>query len=214
MAFPSYCFCGTDEDDLWGINHTFHNKHTAKSDEVYINVITPKGRDLQGPLVVFDSSGVLFKTHSLARGSNSNRLKAGGNGDTPTGKTSTWYEKKHIGDSRYGNHGLIYLHGIEGDFKVATKNGRSGIAIHGGHTTNYRGQIVDTGKLFGTYGCVRVYNEKIKELVALYNDLKNQGKKIYCYIEDYDGDIKDVYKFYKMKVDAKDSSRGKRYSHQ
>ena len=117
-----------------GINHTYDNKLKAKANEVYINVITPKGRDLQGPLVVFDNSGILFKTHSLARGSNSDRLTGGGNGDTPTGKTSTSYNpKSHVGEWSYGKHGLIYLSGLTGEFKTATNKGRAGIAIHCGH---------------------------------------------------------------------------------
>ncbi|MFK8267022.1 hypothetical protein [Capnocytophaga cynodegmi] len=192
------------------INHTFDKKITAEKDEVYINVIAPRQRHLQGPMIVFDSSGILFKTHSLCRGTNGNRLKAGGNGDTPVGKAATSYDKRHIGDSRYGNHGVIDLSGLTGEFLQATKNGRNGIAIHCGHTAGYKGQIVDTGKLMNTFGCIRIYNSEMEKLVKLYNELKGKGKKIYCYIEDYEGNISDVYKYYEMEVDPKDESRTKR----
>ena len=40
--------------------------------------------------------------------------------------------------------------------------------------------------------------------------LDKKGKKIYCYIEDYDGDITNVYKYYGMEVDPKDKPRKKR----
>ena len=36
--------------------------------KVYIDVITPKNRDKEGPLVVFDNKKILFITHSLCRG--------------------------------------------------------------------------------------------------------------------------------------------------
>ncbi|WP_185145406.1 L,D-transpeptidase family protein [Apibacter muscae] len=177
-----------------------------------INIIAPKTRDVEGPLIVFDKSGVLFKTYSLCRGSNANRLKAGGNGDTPIGKASTRYDANaHKGEYSYGNYGLIYLEGLTSEFLTATKNGRAGIAIHSGHTTGYfKKSLKDLGKLMGTYGCVRVYNKEMEKLGKLYTKLKEQGRKIYCYIEDYDGNIKDVYAHYKMDLDSKDSSRGKR----
>ncbi|WP_158978760.1 L,D-transpeptidase [Cellulophaga sp. L1A9] len=199
-----------------GVNHTFDNKYKATGNEVYINVITPKGRDLEGPLVVFDSSGILFKTHSLCRGSSSDRFTGGGNGDTPTGKASTSYDSiRHKGEYSYGNYGLIDLIGLEGEFKKATSNGRAGIAIHCGHTSGYyKKSLEDIGKLMGTHGCIRVYNNEMKKLGELYSDLKSQGKKIYCYIEDHDGDINDVYKFYDLKRDIKDKSRGARSANQ
>ena len=79
------------------------------------------------------------------------------------------------------------------------------------HTSGYyKTSLEDKGKLMGTYGCIRVYNDEMEKLGKLYTKLKNEGKTIYCYIEDYDGDIKDVYKFYNFKKDIKDKSRGKR----
>lgn len=190
---------------------TFDGKYTAGANEVYINVIAPTSRDKEGPLVVFDASGILFKTHSLCRGSNNNRLKAGGNGDTPTGRATTLYDvTAHKNDKRYGNYGLIRLTGESGEFLTATNNGRMGIAIHAGHTKR-NAPLSDEGKLMGTYGCIRVYNKEMKKLGELYSSLKEQGKTIYCYIEDYDGDIANVYSEYDFEIDTKDVSRGERY---
>lgn len=191
---------------------TYDGKHKAEKNEAYINVITTAERNVQGPLVVFDETGVLFVTHSLCRGANANRLKASGNGDTPTGRATTRYNPNaHKGEYSYGNHGLIYLVGESGEFLQATKNGRDGIAIHAGHTSGYyKKSLKDIGNLMGTYGCVRVYNDEMKKLGALYSQLKRQGKTIYCYIEDYNGDIEDVYKYYGIEKDAKDKLRSKR----
>lgn len=68
--------------------------------------------------------------------------------------------------------------------------------------------------MMSTYGCVRVYNDAMKELGELYSKLEKEGKTIYSYIEDYDGDIKDVYSFYKMKTDAKDTAQTARSTKQ
>jgi predicted chitinase len=194
---------------------TYDGNYIAGKNEVYINVISTKERDLEGPLIVFDDTGILFKTHSLCRGSNMNRLKAEGKGDTPNGRATTSYNsERHIGELGYGSHGLIYLSGESGEFKIATKNGRSGIAIHCGHTTGFADYIDDRGKLMSTYGCIRVYNSEMEKLGKLYNELSKKGKKIYCYIEDYDGSINDVYDYYDMTPDNKDSKRKKRSKNQ
>lgn len=65
-----------------------------------------------------------------------------------------------------------------------------------------------------TFGCIRVYNAEMEKLVKLYKELKEKGKKIYCYIEDYDGDITNVYKYYEMEIDTKDKPREKRNTEQ
>jgi hypothetical protein len=151
----------------------------------------------------------------LCRGTNSNRLKAHGNGDTPTGRATTLYDPtRHKGDLSYGNYGTIGLTGNSGQFLEATKNGRDGIAIHSGHTIGWNNEISDKGSLMGTHGCVRVYNEEMRKLCEIYKKLKSEGKTIFCYIEDYDGDISEVYSHYQMEKDTKDSSRGKRSNSQ
>ena len=147
----------------------------------------------------------------LFRSTSGNRLKKEGKGDTPTGKTRTTYSPKaHKGSLSFGNHGLIYLDGIQGEFLTASRNGRAGIAIHSGHTYGFPKEISDKGMLMSTYGCVRVYNSAMEELGKLYLKLAKAGKKIFCYIEDYSGDIGDVYTFYEFKRDKKDKKRSTR----
>lgn len=107
---------------------------------------------------------------------------------------------------------MIMLVGLTGEFKIATQKGRSGIAIHSGHTNGYGKMINDKGDLMSTYGCIRVYNSAMKDLGELYTKLKN--KKNVCYVEDYDGDIEDVYKFYDLTIDSKDKSQSKRSNSQ
>lgn len=102
------------------------------------------------------------------------------------------------------------MEGIQGEFLTATKNGRSGIAIHSGHTVGFADKINDNGMLMSTYGCIRVYNSAMEKLGELYTKYKKEGKKIFCYIEDYNGDINDVYSFYEFKRDGKDRKRNTR----
>ncbi|OCG54206.1 hypothetical protein A9G36_08790 [Gilliamella sp. Choc6-1] len=188
---------------------TFDEKYIPEDNEVYINVIVPSHRGLEGPLIVFDRSEIYFKTHALCLGTNTNRTKASGDGDTPTGRTkTTYYPNRHKGEWSFGNYGFIELIGDSGEFLTATKNGRDGIGIHSGHTSGYyRKSLEDLGNLMNTHGCIRVYNEAMKELGALYTRLKSEGKTIYCYIEDYVGDIKDVYEYYGLAPDPKDTVR-------
>lgn len=65
-----------------------------------------------------------------------------------------------------------------------------------------------------SFGCIRIYNQAMKELGELYSELVNKKKKIYCYIEDYDGDIKDVYDHYSLDTDSKDKKRAERSASQ
>lgn len=94
--------------------------------------------------------------------------------------------------------------------RTAAKNGRSGIAIHSGHTVGFADKINDNGMLMSTYGCIRVYNSAMEKLGELYTKYKKEGKKIFCYIEDYNVDINDVYSFYEFKRDGKDRKRNAR----
>lgn len=185
---------------------TFDGRYHAGPNEVYIDVITPSKRNFEGPLVVFDNTRILFATHSLCRGSYRKRLIQ--KGDTPTGRATASLSKIHIGTTTYGDYGVIVLNGNSGDFlKISKRHLRSGICIHAGHTVNYSAFRNDKGILMQTHGCIRVYNAEMKKLVQKYESFK--GKKVYCYVEDYSGDISDVYKFYGMKVDPKDTDRDK-----
>jgi hypothetical protein len=74
--------------------------------------------------------------------------------------------------------------------------------------------LEDLSHLLNTHGCIRIYNQAMKELGLLYQKLKQQGKTIYCYIEDYDGNIKDVYRYYGFDNDSKDVPRKMRNKQQ
>ena len=87
---------------------------------------------------------------------------------------------------------------------------RDFIFIHSGHTTDIEtGKAVqdyreDKGRLMPTQGCVRVYNKEMAKLGTLCETLKKEGKTVYLYVEDYDGDITDVFDYYCLDMDYKD----------
>ena len=200
---------------------TFDHKFEIKSNETdiaYIDVIVPAERNREGVMVVFDNTGIRFKTYCLCRGANRDRGK--NEGDTPIGLARTNYQKAHVGDERYGNHGCIYLYGeklnekVNGEFyDVMYNNGknpkRDGLAIHAGHTRLSDGKTEhdvtkDTGRLMQTQGCIRVYNAEMEKLVSVYETLKKEGKTVKCYVENYSGDITDVFDYYCLDLDFKD----------
>ena len=178
----------------------------ASDKELCINAILPKNRSREGLMVLFDDKEIVYKCYTLGRGSDRDRLKASGNGDTPTGKCSTTYSKSHIGDPRFGNHGLIRLTGVSGEFLKATQNGRADIAIHAGHTAGHKGVIADKGRLMSTFGCLRVYNADMREIVRICSERENKGHVVFCYVEDAD-DINAVFSEYKKIPDPEDAGR-------
>lgn len=196
------------------INTTYDKKHKAETDDVvYIDVITEKNRRWEALMVVFDKTGILFRTYALCKGTNNDRFTGGGNGDTPTGLCKTSYDARHIGELAYGQYGVIDLTGIDGEFKKANEKGRTGLLIHCGRGFDIKKNrsatdFNDEGcRLLNTRGCIRIYNDEMKKLVNLYKDLKTKKKTIYCYIEDYDGKIEDVFDYYGFDLDIKDTER-------
>ncbi|PWB27972.1 L,D-transpeptidase family protein [Flavobacterium sp. HTF] len=185
---------------------TYDEEYTADSKTAYINVIVPKDRTTEGLFVFFDDSEIILKGYALAMGTvNNNFFERNGKGSTPTGLWSSYYSRTHIGEASYGNHGLIHINGMTGDAKKATAPGkRDGIAIHSGHTTKLG--INDNGPLMVTYGCIRIYNTDMKNLVEHYNALKLKGKIINVYVEEVDS-MSDVYKKYNLVADPKDKKR-------
>lgn len=201
---------------------TYDHKFAIKADEqniAYIDVITPIKRNSEGVMVVFDNTGILFKTYCLCRGTHRNRAK--NEGDTPTGLALATYNKDdHVGDERYGNYGCVRLYGRKisdkengAFYDVMYNNGknknRDGILIHAGHTKDPDKSVDpkglnDTGRLMPTHGCVRVYNQEMKKLAELCEKLKKDGKTVYLYVEDYIGDITTVYDYYCLDLDFKD----------
>ena len=68
----------------------------------------------------------------------------------------------------YGPNGYIVLQPVSGAAKLAEKNGRFGLLIHGG-------DLNAAGKLRPTFGCVRVPNDKMKLLMAAIEPLIKDG---------------------------------------
>lgn len=227
---------------------TFDHKLSIKenqSDIAIIDVIVPSSRNREGVLVVFDNSGIRFKTYCLCRGKHRDREKT--NGDTPTGLAKVTYDRsKHANDTEdkklsYGINGCCILESVKltdlieepqrseilnnsklsddekfGLFYNVKNNPKKGcperdfIFIHSGHTTDIEtGKAVqdyreDKGRLMPTQGCVRVYNKEMAKLGTLCETLKKEGKTVYLYVEDYDGDITDVFDHYCLDMDYKD----------
>ncbi|AMA50570.1 L,D-transpeptidase family protein [Flavobacterium covae] len=192
--------------DVKNIFETYDKKYKAESNTCYIDVIVPSDRRKEGLFIFFDNTGIIQKGYALAMGTKNNAiLIPEGKGSTPTGLWSSWYEKVHIGESSYGDYGLIKVSGISGDALKATNKGRAGIAIHCGHTVgNSKKEYNDNGALMVTYGCVRVYNKDMKELVQNYKS--KSSKKIYVYVEETN-DIEKAYEKYGMTSDSKDYLR-------
>ncbi|MFK7001444.1 L,D-transpeptidase [Flavobacterium oreochromis] len=193
-------------NDNKNIFETYDKKYKANGNTCYINVIVPTDRRKEGLFVFFNDDGVIQKGYALAMGTKNNAiLIPEGKGSTPTGLWTSWYEKVHTGEASYGDYGLIKIKGIDGDALKATNKGRAGIAIHCGHTVgNEKKEYNDKGALMVTYGCIRVYNSDMKELVKNYK-IQN-SKKIYVYLEET-LDIESAYKKYGMDPDAKDYQR-------
>ncbi|MCQ2189389.1 MAG: DUF4280 domain-containing protein [Paludibacteraceae bacterium] len=223
---------------------TFDHRFSIKENQTniaFIDVIVPSSRNREGVMVVFDNTGIRFKTYCLCRGKYRNREIT--NGDTPTGLAKVTYVKsKHANDNEknklaYGIQGCCVLDGVKlsdlveepqrsillndpnrsendknGQFYKVSKV-RIGILIHSGHTTDIESEKAiqdyrnDKGRLMPTHGCIRVYNEEMSKLGAICESLKKEGKTIYLYVEDYYGDITDVFDHYCLDLDFKDKNR-------
>ncbi len=199
---------GNNASSSDGKYKTNDNSYQADSKTAYINIIVPKDRRSEGLLVFFDNTGIIMKSYALAMGTTNNAIFIPeGKGSTPKGLWSSWHEKVHIGETSYGDYGLIKVAGLSGDAKTATEKGRAGIAIHCGHTNgNAKGIYNDDGSLMFTYGCIRVYNSDMKTLVEKYNEVQNRGNKINVYVEEVDS-IDSVFSKYDFIADPKDQKR-------
>lgn len=116
-------------------------------------------------------------------------------GDTPTGGYTAHVED-HRGNpawetKSYGTNPIIRMLPVSGDAWKAAENGasgkdRSGILIHGGDRA---ADPVQSQKDYGhdlkpTYGCVRLSNEDLAELIATVNLLDQEEKALHRESED------------------------------
>ena len=83
-------------------------------------------------------------------------------GDTPTGTYSLTLAGQPQADTRtFGPHPVIMMEAKSGQcLDAVSKGGRAGIWLHGGHLNG-------VGKLRPTYGCLRVHNATMVEIIAL-----------------------------------------------
>jgi hypothetical protein len=103
--------------------------------------------------------------HALGKSDNAQAAGAGNPsrnpllryGDTPTGLYQGELAGPFTAERRYGPHNVLRLTPIGGNALLAQRNGRSGIAIHGGDLRE--------GQLRPTLGCVRVSNEAMADIV-------------------------------------------------
>lgn len=149
----------------------------------HIIVNLPVNRDFKGTLKVYNGNGdlVYHPVPVLGRGSNdalnnynhANQLMR--NADTPTGVAKTRIIPEGLSPSTYGRSKRVHLYqGISGNFLEAEKRGRSEILIHGGETTPPKG--LAWYPLRPTYGCLRLSEIDMKNLIIVLKDLGSEGK--------------------------------------
>lgn len=128
-----------------------------------IKIILPKDRTKLGKLYIKEKEFVCYgkadNAGAIRRG-NPSRDPLKLFGDTPTGVYRCYVTGPLKPPRTYGIHKVIYLGPVSGNAKKAEKNGRSGLLIHGG-------DLGSGGRLRPTFGCIRVSNEDMKEILDL-----------------------------------------------
>lgn len=120
--------------------------------------VVEDGQTVLGPYVCLGKSD----NAAAAKEGNPTRNPLFRNGDMPTGE---WLITRVITTATnglpiasYGPHGALDLQPFSGQCVQAYKNGRSGIWIHSGN-------LNAAGKLRPTYGCVRLHNDDMLQLI-------------------------------------------------
>lgn len=138
---------------------------------MFIEVFLPRDRAKSGYLHLFEGDGECVIYDVPCRGKADNqRAAANGNaardptlpyGDTPSGRylpaRVIRYNPRH---PTFGPYAIL-LEGESGDALKAKRNGRTGLAIHGG-----RGDDL----LVATYGCIRVHDSEMGRLAHVIGD--------------------------------------------
>jgi len=132
--------------------------HTNRAQLGNLTVFDGTGTPLAGP---FDALGKADNAAAAARG-NSTRNPVHSYGDTPTGGYRGFVNqlaRTAINDRTYGPQAIITLDPVSGQAKTAKENGRFGLLIHGG-------ALNAAGQLRPTFGCVRVANASMVNILA------------------------------------------------
>lgn len=140
-------------------------------------------RDKPGSLKVYDKEGrlAMAPVQALGRGSNhqlngydhKNQLKR--NADTPTGVSRTQIIDRGTAVDSFGPHQRVHLYSaISGNFLKAEQAGRREILIHGGKQKSTKDK--SWYPLHPTYGCIRLTNKDMGELIRILKSLGKKGK--------------------------------------
>jgi len=132
--------------------------------EFHLRVILPRNRVAAGTLRV-ERAGVPVREFPVLGRSAVGRTSMLASGNTPTGTyqgdairdTSSWNQRS------YGPWGAVHLRPIGGDALAAEALGRRGLLIHGGDPGVH-------SALRPTYGCLRLSNADMKDLVELLQE--------------------------------------------
>ena len=151
-AYSAYAYCVGDPNNRMDIDGLWDIKVSANSD---------RSKQPYAILTVTDRTGrIIYRTVVKVKGSYRDRTKT--NADTPTGnyKILEWRRtgnNTNYNISSYGPNDLLAL-----DYQKGEAEGkRNGIHVHGGE------KGTDKQSLKGTYGCIRISNDDIKELKEL-----------------------------------------------
>lgn len=127
----------------------------------------PEDRRAPGQLKLLDGDRLVFTCACLGKADNARAQKADNPmrdplkpfGDTPIGRYSGSVVGPDEDTNGFGVHGRIALTPIAGAALLSVKAGRAGIMIHGGAPNS-------AGKLRPTYGCVRVSDDSMAQILA------------------------------------------------
>lgn len=133
-----------------------------------LTVVLPPNRAYQGYFVATDDTGRLLTSgRCLGKADNQMATRRGNPdrdsrkpyGDTPTGTYAPTRAVIYAIESDTYGKGHIVLDGLTGDAAAAVEGGRTGLLIHAGRDYT-------DGRLYPTYGCLRVSTKDFDKIVA------------------------------------------------
>lgn len=140
--------------------------HANRDELGTLTLVTDGGRSL---LAMIPCLGQADAKSAAAKG-NPERDPLKPFGATPVGKYACYLTDARSQDfdyvRTYGPHGVISLDPIDGAALTAKRNGRWGLLIHGGAPSGIAWMKRHWKGLRPTFGCIRVRDEDMKELLA------------------------------------------------
>ena len=147
-----------------------------------LRAVLPLDREAEGHFTVTDDDGAsLFgpircrgeadNTQAMAH-QNPEEVPARSVGDHPYGMYKVGNIVQEPRPTRSYGPFFITLSPVSGEALVAWQNGRRGIGIHGG-------DLGAQGQLRATYGCLRLENKALEEVVALIRPEQETGRDVW-----------------------------------